>query len=182
MFRRTHMPRAKKGKKALVIGAGNILLGDEGAGVRALEAFLLEYAAPKGVDFLDAGASGLAVLDRMKGYADVIIVDAARMRKRPGAVQRISGDMISSSSIRTTAHDIGLNEALELASFDGVRPGVTLIGIEPKRVAPGMSLTPEVERKIPEAVLKIKAELERLGFKSVKRGKDARDPSGERHS
>lgn len=176
------MRATKKSKKALVIGAGNILLRDEGAGVRALEAFLSEYAAPKAVDFLDAGAAGLAVLDRIKGHTDIIIIDAARMKKRPGAVQRISGDRISKSAIRTTAHDIGLNEALELASFDGDCPDVTLIGIEPKDITAGLGLTPEVEKKIPEAVLKIKAELERLGFKSVKRGKNARNPLGKEHS
>ncbi len=176
------MPCAKKNKKALVIGAGNILLRDEGAGVRAIEAFLSEYAAPKAVVFLDAGAAGLAVLDCMKGYTDIIIVDAARMKKRPGAVRMISGDMISKSTIRTTAHDIGLNEALELAAFDGDCPDVTLIGIEPKDITPGLGLTPEVEKKIPEVVLKIKAALERLGFKSVKRGKDARNPLGKKHS
>lgn len=176
------MPRAKKNKKALVIGAGNILLRDEGAGVRALEAFLMEYTAPKAVDFLDAGAAGLAVLDCMKGYTDIIIIDAARMKKRPGVVRRISGDRIAKSSIRTTAHDIGLNEALELAAFDGNCPDVTLIGIEPKDITPGLGLTPEVEKKIPEAVLEIKAALERLGFKNVERGKNARNPFGKKHS
>ncbi|MBI5238482.1 MAG: HyaD/HybD family hydrogenase maturation endopeptidase [Deltaproteobacteria bacterium] len=176
------MRAAKKNKKTLVVGAGNILLRDEGAGVRALEAFLSEYSAPKAVVFLDAGAAGLAVLDRMKDYTDIIIIDAARMKKRPGAVHRISGDMISKSAIRTTAHDIGLNEALELAAFDGDCPDVTLIGIEPKDITPGLGLTPCVEKKIPKAVLKIKAELERLGFKSAKRGKNARIPLGKKYS
>ena len=153
------MRATKKSKKALVIGAGNILLRDEGAGVRALEAFLSEYAAPKAVDFLDAGAAGLAVLDRIKGHTDIIIIDAARMKKRPGAVQRISGDRISKSAIRTTAHDIGLNEALELAAFDGNCPDVTLIGIE-QRTSPRAWGLRRVLKKIPEAVIKIKAELE----------------------
>ena len=51
----------------LVLGAGNILLSDEGIGVRVVEALQQRYQVPEGVEILDGGTCGMDLLDVIAG-------------------------------------------------------------------------------------------------------------------
>ena len=60
----------------LVLGLGNILLSDEGVGVRAVEALQKRYRIPDGVDVVDGGTSGMDMLDMIANRDHLIVVDA----------------------------------------------------------------------------------------------------------
>ena len=62
--------------KILVLGIGNLVLNDEGIGIHVVNA-LNEMEIPQGVDVLDGGTGGLALLETLQSYRQLILVDAA---------------------------------------------------------------------------------------------------------
>jgi hydrogenase maturation protease len=73
-----------------IIGCGNPVRSDDGAGVAVLQA-LRGHALPADVALVDAGTSGLEVMFQVRGARRVIIVDACRSGSEPGAVFRLPG-------------------------------------------------------------------------------------------
>ena len=72
----------------LILGIGNILMGDEGVGVevvRRLEAQPL----PEGVECLDGGTGSFVLLGPMQSAARVILVDATADGAPPGTITRL---------------------------------------------------------------------------------------------
>ncbi|MBI5237317.1 MAG: HyaD/HybD family hydrogenase maturation endopeptidase [Deltaproteobacteria bacterium] len=156
---------SEKKRNAVIIGIGNILLKDEGAGVRAVEAFNDRYSLPRGLRCVDGGTAGLKLLSLIKDSSHVIIVDAVRTKGAPGAVSIIRGhDIPEARSIGSSVHRIGVSDLMALARFEGCAPDIVIIGIKPKDISPGLTLTPVIRKKIPEAVMAIKDELERKGI------------------
>ena len=52
--------------ETLIIGLGNPLRGDDGVGVRVVQAFA-EQALPAGVEVVDGGTQGLGIVNLMEG-------------------------------------------------------------------------------------------------------------------
>ena len=57
--------------KILVLGIGNLVLNDEGIGIHVVNA-LSEMEIPQGVDVLDGGTGGLALLETLQSYWQLI--------------------------------------------------------------------------------------------------------------
>lgn len=150
-------------KHTLILGLGNPLLGDEGVGVRVVEE-LKELELPEGVDVVDGGTAGLGLIGLMEGYQRVIIVDAADMGRPSGCVVRFtpSEAQFKIAKAPLSLHQIGLGEVLALADTLGIAPdGLSIIGVQPKRVGAGAGLSPEVEGAIPQIIRLVLKELER---------------------
>ncbi|MEE9514451.1 MAG: hydrogenase maturation protease, partial [Candidatus Brocadiales bacterium] len=79
-------------KKVLILGVGNILLGDEGVGVRVVEKIRNEHTLPDDVEVMDGGTLGLTLIPYLEGREAVFIVDAVDRGGRPGELYRIDGD------------------------------------------------------------------------------------------
>ncbi|MFQ5735574.1 MAG: HyaD/HybD family hydrogenase maturation endopeptidase [Thermodesulfobacteriota bacterium] len=167
---------------ALVLGVGNILMGDEGVGVRAVELFRKTYSLPEDCACIDGGTAGVSLLDYMKEFAHVVIIDAISSGGPPAAIRRFKGDEIDCAPpSRTTAHQIGVKELIVLARFEGASPDVRLIGVVPGRIGPGLRLSAPVEGALPEVARMIARELSALGF-NVRKKEDARDGDNEKHA
>lgn len=152
-------------KKALVIGVGNVLMRDEGVGVRAVEHFQRAYLLPPGVACVDGGTAGIALLDYIKGFTHVIIVDAVTSGAPPSTIHRFNGrELEGAPPLRTTAHQIGIKELIAIAGFEGITPRIAVIGVVPEEVAPGIGLSPSVEAVLPQVAERIKDELKASGF------------------
>ena len=91
----------------LVMGLGNMLLQDEGLGVRALRRLTERYILPDDVEVIDAGALGLSLLSFLEGVEDVLIIDAIHRGQRPGSLIRLEGE------------EVALAETLHLLPQDG---------------------------------------------------------------
>jgi hydrogenase maturation protease len=130
----------------LVLGVGNLLMQDEGAGVRALEAFADKYPLPDGVEFLDGGTSGLGLLQHLDGRDCLVIIDAVRSGERPGTVVRMEGQEVPALfRQRISAHQLGIADLLAMAQLTGSLPGkLVLLGIEPKTMGTGLTMSMEV--------------------------------------
>lgn len=149
-------------KRVLILGLGNLLLGDEGIGVRVVEE-LKGLELPDGVTVAEGGTSGLGLVGLMEGYQRVIIVDAADMGHSPGRVVRFTPLEAQLKTVEAplSLHQIGLGEVLALAEALEVAPAeLVIIGVQPSRVEMGRGLSPQVEGAIPRIIRIILGELD----------------------
>ena len=99
----------------LVMGVGNLLLGDEGVGVHAVE-YINKRELPPGVDLLDGGTGGFHLLSLVNDYSKMVIIDAADDGNEPGTVRVIKPRFSSDFPKALTTHDIGLKDLIEPAT------------------------------------------------------------------
>lgn len=155
-------------KRTLVLGLGNVLMGDEGVGVRAVEFFEEHYALPPEVECADGGTRGVMLLGMVSKFDQLVIVDAVlRDAPAPGTAKDrilvLTPEDLKETRLRTSAHGIGVGELLELAEFEGKRPRASLVGIKIREAAPGIDLSPEAKKVLPEAAGAVAEALERFG-------------------
>ncbi len=153
-------------RRALVLGVGNILMMDEGLGVRAVELFRKKYGLPADVACVDGGTAGVALLSCIKEFTHIVIIDAVSSGAPPATIHRFRGAEIEGAPPpRTTAHQLGVKELIAIARFEGASPDIILIGVVPENISPGIGLSASVEGALPKAAEMIKDELAGLGFK-----------------
>lgn len=138
----------------LLLGVGNLLLSDEGVGVRAIEALEQRFIFPKGVVLQDGGTSGMELLEVMASRELVIVVDAVRSNSQPGSLFILEDDDVPAFfSERLSPHQLGLADVLmALRLTDEFPKQLILLGIEPASLAPGMALTPIVSQAMEAAI------------------------------
>jgi hydrogenase maturation protease len=151
---------------ALVLGVGNILLADEGIGVRVVEAFQQRYVIPEGIDVLDGGTAGMDLLDALSGRSHIIIVDAVRTGAEPGAIVRLAGQNVPALfNNRISPHQLGISDVLAILRLIDQEPRhIALIGIVPLDLDPGLELSGAIADKIDEMVELVADELRGHGF------------------
>ena len=146
--------------KTLVLGLGNVLMGDEGVGVHVVQA-LEKLALPAGVECLDGGTGGFVLLGPLESAERIILVDAAANGYPPGAVTRTTPRFSRDYPPTLTAHDVGVKDLLDVFYIRGGSPHVVLyaIAIDPRQPI-SMELSAVVARAAGEAVQLIMAELQ----------------------
>ena len=104
------------------------------------------------------------LLDFFQEASKVLLVDAADMNLKIGAVVRFTPDEVRGRSIsrpRFSSHDLDLLDVLELARELKRCPMKTvIIGIQPGEVSWGIGLTPEVQASVPRAIEMIMKEID----------------------
>ncbi|MGO9317063.1 MAG: hydrogenase maturation protease [Terracidiphilus sp.] len=154
---------ATKQDKTLVLGLGNVIMGDEGVGVhvvRAIEQSLAKHPLPANVECLDGGTGGFVLLEPLQEADRIILIDAAADGNPPGTVTRTTPRFSRDYPPTLTAHDIGVKDLLDVFYIQGGSPDVVLyaIAIDPQQPI-SMELTPEIAKAAKVAVAEILAEL-----------------------
>ncbi|MDO8926262.1 MAG: HyaD/HybD family hydrogenase maturation endopeptidase [Sideroxyarcus sp.] len=151
--------------RIVVLGVGNTLLSDEGIGVRAIEQLQQDYDLPPEVVVIDGGTTGMEMLDDLSNADHIIIVDAVRSGRPPAAIIRLADEQVPVFfKTKLSPHQIGLSDVLATLAFIGEQPGgVTVIGVEPVSLETSMSLSPQVEARLPELLDLLVTELHELG-------------------
>jgi len=150
----------------LVLGLGNLLLSDDGVGLRLLADLRREAGENSQVEFVDGGTQGLALLGYVADRPRVVILDAINLGAPPGSVHVIGGPEIDQLGTRlgNTAHEGGALQILAMANLLGQAPGrVTIVGVEPALVRTGVGLSPAVESALPQALAEAKRILADMG-------------------
>lgn len=114
--------------RPLILGVGNLLMGDEGVGVVAIRS-LEEAGFEMHADLVDGGTSGFHLLGLFRDRTHIILIDAAADHQAPGTVSLIQPRFASDFPPTLTAHDIGLKDLIESAALLGDLPRVDLITI-----------------------------------------------------
>lgn len=157
--------------KTLVLGLGNILLQDEGAGVRVVERLQAEYVFPNDVTVLDGGTLGLDLLHVLEESERAVVVDAVRSDKEPGALVRLrNAEIPAFLGPKVSPHQVGLQDLLGLAQLRGHLPGeVILLGVQAGRLEPGLDLSPAIAAQVEPLAAHVLEELARWGIAVRKR-------------
>jgi hydrogenase maturation protease len=144
----------------LVLGLGNILLRDEGIGVRVVEA-MQQRKLPPEVETFDGATAGLDLLDVLADRRKVIIVDAIDGECTAGTVVRLGeDDLAECENPRVSLHEMGILETLSVAKRLNTAPEeVVVIGVKPKTIEAGLELSPELARLMPRIIEAVLAEL-----------------------
>lgn len=136
--------------RTMVMGVGNILLADEGAGIHILKE-LGNYDLPAGTELLEGGTAGMNLLNHMAGVDHLIIVDSINAAAEPGSIFKFRpGDIsVIPEEVNVSSHQMGLMEVLKMGETLGKLPQTVVIyGIQPKSLDWGLDLTAEVKGKL----------------------------------
>ena len=145
--------------KLLVLGIGNILMGDEGVGVHVVR-HLEKEDVPAGVELLDGGTGSFLLLDPMQLARKVILIDATLDANPPGTVRRLVPRFSTDYPRTLAAHDIGLKDLLDAFYLLGHNVDVVLFAVS---IAPlqelGLDMSPELVARVPKIAAMVKDEI-----------------------
>jgi hydrogenase maturation protease len=148
--------------KPLILGVGNLLMGDEGVGVAAIRR-LEENGFAARAELVDGGTGGFHLLGFFRNRERLILIDAAADGHAPGTVSRIQPRFASDFPPSLTAHDIGLKDLLESAALLGDWPQVDLITVSVGAISSlSMDLSPAVAAALPQVEEQVAACLTEL--------------------
>ena len=142
-------------EKTLILGLGNILMGDEGIGIEVVNR-MDKNNLPEHVDILDGGTGGFHLLHLFDEYKKFIIIDAAITNDDAGKISVIQPKFSKDFPKTLTSHDIGLRDLMQTAELLHDLPEIQLVIItiyDFRKV--NMKLTQEIEACIPEVHKKI---------------------------
>ncbi len=137
----------------VVLCIGNLLLSDEGVGVHIAHK-LIDMNLPQGVSVVEGGTDGFRLLNVITEADRLIVVDAIKGGAEPGSIYRFDINEVKNcpSGFKTSVHQIGILEVINMSGLIGKTPHTTVIGVEPKSFEMGMELSPEIKEKIPRII------------------------------
>jgi hydrogenase maturation protease len=147
--------------RTVVIGIGNALRGDDGAGVAVAER--LRGLVPAGVEVVACNEEPSRLMDTWEGAETAVLVDTVSSGAAPGTLHRFDAGeaAVPARTFRSSTHAIGIAETIELARALGRLPRhVRVYGVEAGGFATGTGLTPAVETAVGAAVEAILGDLE----------------------
>ncbi len=152
--------------RVVVLGVGNVLLSDEGLGVRAVERLQRINCLPPEVEVIDGGTSGMELLEQIEGIDALIMVDAIRAGAPPATPIRLAGEAVPVFfRTRLSPHQVGLSDVLASLELLGRSPRhICILGLQPQSLALGMELSRAVEEGMPALLAMVTAELASLGL------------------
>jgi hydrogenase maturation protease len=157
--RRSHLRSPYK--RILVLGVGNLLLGDEGVGVHVAQR-MMTIKMPPEVRVVEGGTDGFGLVNVITEADRMILIDAVKGGGQPGSIYRFEIEDCPPfpDIFKTSVHQISILEVINLSSLIGSTPRTTIIGIEPACMEMGMELSPAVAAKVPRVIEMIKEEVE----------------------
>jgi hydrogenase maturation protease len=159
------MSDPEKTLQVTILGVGNILLSDEGVGVRVVEYLDERYEFGENVRIVDGGVLGVRLMGVIGSTDFLIVVDAVSNRGAPGTLYRLADDQVPRRVLaKQSMHQLDLPEVLALCAAIDKNPQVVVVGVEPQDISTmDIELTPAIAAKVPELAVMVLAELDALG-------------------
>jgi len=153
-------------EQILVLGVGNLLLTDEGVGIRVTERLNELYEFPENVSVLDGGVLGLSLLGVISEADHLIVVDAVKNGREPGSLYRLEGDQVPRRILaKNSLHQVDFLETLASCEALDKVPETVILGVEPQDIENlSIELTKVVKEKVDALVDMVLKELDRLGI------------------
>lgn len=157
--------------RTVVIGLGNPLMTDDGAGLAALRALSEGWTFTGDVALVDGGTWGMNLLPIVEEADRVLLLDAVHVRARPGTVVEMErAELPRFFALKLSPHQIDLKDVLALAELRGTLPEDTIaIGVEPDRIEMGTELSAVVQAALSEVVERAVRRLEGWGHLATER-------------
>ncbi len=129
-----------------VVGLGNIIHTDDGAGVHALRRLERDPRVPDDVVFIDGGTLGIELLAQLKGATRLLLLDAVDTGERAGTVVRMTARDLAGLKGGASVHQIGVADLLAVLPLISAGPKETvLLGVQVVSTDWGTELTPPIE-------------------------------------
>lgn len=143
--------------KITVLGIGNILLQDEGFGVRVVETMNAGYSFPENVQVLDGGTLGMELLRYVMDTDKLLIVDAVSGDLPPGSLYEFANDAVKAYfKEKVSMHELGIQDVLAaLSILEKPVQDIVVIGVQPEVMDIGLELTLKVAEQVPAVVDRI---------------------------
>ncbi len=141
--------------ETLILGIGNTLLSDEGAGIHALNLIRSEYTDIPNLTFVDGGTLSFSLASWIEDCDSLVVFDAAELQLPPGSVRTFAGSEMDAflGAAKRSAHEVGLMDLMDIARLtDHLPVNRALIGLQPEYMGWGMQPTRGVHRALPIAV------------------------------
>jgi len=150
----------------LVLGLGNLLLQDEGIGVRVVEQLQRDYEFPAEVEVLDGGTAGMALYEHIVDRSHVIVIDAVQTGRAPGTLVKLENDEVPALfQNKVSPHQMALSDILAALKIGGEQlPEIVVVGIEPVTLETGLEMSDVVLGKLNMLVEQTVECLGELGF------------------
>jgi len=166
--------------RVLIMGAGNVLMGDEGIGPTALTYLFDHFDFPENVALLDVGTTGLGMLPNIEDSDHLIIIDAANDSGHPaGTVIFYTPEDLADQQVMHSAHDQRLTDVLFAAKMTGVElKSVVVVGIQIESLEQFvLELSQPVQTAVPIACAAALHCLRELGFEATQKPDAEVDPA-----
>jgi hydrogenase maturation protease len=142
--------------RTLVMGVGNLLLGDEGVGIHIVRRLAERGDLPPELTVVDGGTGGFHLLSYLSDFDRVVMIDATMDGQPEGTVSILEPRYATDFPRSLSAHDIGLKDLVESAALLGTLPAMHLLTVSVKEIQPmQVSLSPAVEAVVPRAVERV---------------------------
>lgn len=150
----------------LLLGLGNLLLQDDGLGIRALELLQDRYDLPEEVDCIDGGVLGLELMAHVEGRTHLLAIDAVQTNQAAGTLVRLEGDEIPKGlTIKLSMHQVSFADILALSTLRRTLPPRLVVwGIVPSCLESGVGLSPLVANQLENLVESVMGELHQWGI------------------
>lgn len=125
-------------QSVVILGLGNVLLGDDGAGIHVIERLRLNPALPAEVLLVDGGTLSFSLLELLENARILVVVDAMDLDAAPGTVRLFVDDELDrflAAPKQRSVHDANLGDLLRMCALLGTLPGHrVLVGIQPETI------------------------------------------------
>jgi hydrogenase maturation protease len=145
--------------ETLILGIGNTLLTDEGAGIHALNhlqsACSNIWSDIPDLNFIDGGTLSFTLAVWIEDCTNLIVFDATELQQPAGTVNTFVGTAMDEflGSTKRSAHEVGLIDLMDITRLTGQLPeNRALIGIQPDKMGWGMKPTTSVQNALDEAI------------------------------
>ncbi|HIJ87848.1 MAG TPA: HyaD/HybD family hydrogenase maturation endopeptidase [Desulfuromonadales bacterium] len=153
----------------LVLGIGNLVMGDDGVGVMVAQILQQRYRFPGNVEIMDGGTLGLDLLPKLENISHLILIDAVETGEKAGTCMRLYGQELPIAlETKLSPHQMGLKDLLAVSELMGHSPQeMVLIGVQPGSIEMEIGLTPEVEAQVDTLVTNVLTELKNWGVSAL---------------
>ena len=154
-----------------ILGIGNVILRDEGFGVRVAEYLDKHYEFPDTVQIVDGGTLGIELTQYVTGTEKLLVIDSINGGAEPGTTFRFhNADVMEHFQDKLSAHEVGIQDVLGLLTVTGHKiPDVVVIGAQPYDVEAGVELSDGMMELLPQMVEQALKELKNWGIEPRKR-------------
>ena len=149
--------RASTVGEVVVLGLGNILMQDEGAGVHLVRRLEERYKFEPEIEIVDGGTSGLDLLPFFGSDKCLLICDAVNFNKAPGSIGIIENEAILTQlNPKTSLHHLGLADVISVSTLlDKLPRKMVLLGIQPEVMDLDLEMSETVRARIPDMLEQI---------------------------
>lgn len=141
-----------------ILAIGNLLMGDEGVGIHAMNRLRESYTFSPKINFVDGGTIGIDLIPYFEECNKMIIIDAVDFQKQPGYIGILKDNEIKYRfNTKLSLHHAGLSDVLSIIELQEIEaPEMVLIGIQPQKVEMGLDLTETVFVQLDKVIQLIK--------------------------